>query len=181
MLNRELQNKISLVKQNKDYSILPPYTAEVSDTVKAVSDIMLNNPEAIFISDVGNNMYITARAYAYSLAENHLYYSKNFAPLGCAVPKAIGAYYATKKPILCFVGDQGLLFNIQELHYIAQHKLPITIILLNNHESGMIAGDEIRRELSPLHTTAESGYLSPNYSSLKNAFGVEIVEIRYKE
>lgn len=181
MLTAELKSKIQQAKQSGDLSGIFPFAKEASETEKAVARIMLDNPDAVLVADVGDNMYITARAYADAKADNQLLYSKNFAPLGCSVPKAIGAYYATRKPVLCFVGDQGLLFNIQELHYIAQQKLPIAIVLLNNRRSGMIARAELQRGLPPLHTTPDSGYAPPDYQKLAEAFGVEIKEIAYEQ
>lgn len=180
MIANELHRRINEAKQTRDFSLLPPYSSIIDDTVKTVAKIMRQNNDAIFVADVGDNMYITARAYAYAKADNPLLYSKNFAPLGCSVPKAVGAYYATKKPVLCFVGDQGLLLNIQELHYIAQNKLPVTIVLLNNEKSGMIVGSETKRGFRPLHTTKDSGYAPPDYQKLAAAFGTEIIEVKYE-
>jgi acetolactate synthase-1/2/3 large subunit len=52
--------------------------------------------------------------------------------MGYGLPGAIGAAFATGKPVVCIVGDGALQFNLQELATIARHRLPITIFVLNN-------------------------------------------------
>jgi acetolactate synthase-1/2/3 large subunit len=105
----------------------------------------------------------------YIKGSHRTYYSKSFGALGCGLGKAIGVYYATRKPVLCFVGDQGLQINIQELQFIGQHKLPIMIVLINNSASGMIRDRELSYRKF-LHTTKNSGFGSPNYKSIAEAY-----------
>ena len=127
--------------------------------------------DTVVITDVGNNEFWVSRAAVESGCQNRVLYSKSFGALGCGLGKAIGAYYAIKKPVACFVGDQGLQLNIQELHFIAQNKLPIAVILLNNHTSGMIKDRELAVYDKCLHTTKESGYLPPDFKALSMAYG----------
>lgn len=130
-------------------------------------------PEAVLVSDVGNNPFWLARAYAYAECANPLLYSKSFSALGCALGKAIGAYYSTGKPVICSVGDQGLQLNIQELQFIVQHKLPITILLWNNVSSGMIRHwQQLRYQGRYFHTTLDTGYSVPDFSAIAKAYGL---------
>ena len=50
--------------------------------------------------------------------------------MGSALGKSIGFAHATNKNVLCFIGDQGLMINIQDLHYIAHNRLPIKIFVM---------------------------------------------------
>ena len=100
-------------------------------------------------------------------------YSKSFKTAGCAMAKAIGAYYSTQRPVSCFIGDQGFQMNIQELQFIAQNKVPIMIVLLNNLSSGMLRTEEIKRfNTHFIHTTLDSGYSVPDFCELINAYGL---------
>ena len=57
--------------------------------------------------------------------------------------------------------------NIQELQFISQHNLPIAIVLINNHSSGMIKDREKASGYNySLHTTIDSGYGFPNFSKV---------------
>lgn len=136
-----------------------------------ISVLKQTDKDTIVVTDVGNNEFWVSRAAVESGCENRVLYSKSFGALGCGLGKAIGVYYASLKPVVCFVGDQGLQLNIQELHYIAQHKLPISVILLNNHSSGMIKDRELAVYDKCLHTTKYSGYRAPDFKALSMAYG----------
>lgn len=136
-----------------------------------ISALKQIDKDTIVVNDVGNNEFWVSRAAVESGCENRVLYSKSFGALGCGLGKAIGTYYANRKPVVVFVGDQGLQLNIQELHYIAQHKLPIAVILLNNHSSGMIKDRELAVYNTCLHTTESTGYLAPDFKALSVAFG----------
>ncbi|MBN1550825.1 thiamine pyrophosphate-binding protein, partial [bacterium] len=130
---------LSVCRKLKD--ILQCY--DLNDPVNVVSAILRNiGYDTILTNDVGNNEFWVSRAYTYAKAGNRTLFSKSFGAMGCSLPKAIGAHYATQKPVLCFTGDQGLQMNLQELQYIANHDLPIAVVLLNNQSSGMIRSRE---------------------------------------
>ncbi len=129
-------------------------------------------PDAVIVNDVGNNEFWSSRAYLYAGIANRMLYSKCFGALGCSLGKSIGAYYASRQPVLCVTGDQGLQLNSQELQFIGMHKLPITILLLNNGASGMIRSREKLRYPKFVHTTAESGYGTPDFRKLAETYGI---------
>ncbi len=133
--------------------------------------------DTIFTCDVGNNQLLLSYAYEYSGVNNRLIYSKSFGALGCSLPKAIGAYWAYKKPVICFSGDQGLMFNIQELQYLKEHKIPIKVVLLNNNASGMILDVEMRKYDFPLQTTPLDGYSAIDFKKIFKAFNLDNLEI----
>lgn len=130
-------------------------------------------PDAIITGDVGNNEYWVAHAYAGAEIGNRVLYSKSFGTLGSSMGKAIGAYYAARRPVVCFIGDQGFQFNMQELQFIASHRLPIHVVVINNLSSGMIRGREKQYYQGQfLHTTAASGYSVPDLAAIAAAYGL---------
>lgn len=131
----------------------------------------------LFVCDVGNNEFWFSRAFEKVRPNCNVLYSKSFGTLGVAIARSIGAYYATGKHIVCVIGDQGFQYNIQELQYLSQWKLPITIILVNNFRSGMILDHE--RKLfgeNLLHVTKESGYSTPDFEKVANAYGIKYLK-----
>lgn len=158
------------------------WNEDVNEVVKAIDTILANTPEeATIVSDVGNHEFWVSRACAHSNRKGNLFYSKSFATLGSAMVKAIGAYYATGKPVVCFIGDQGFQMNIQELQYISQHQLPILVVVLNNQVSGMIRDKEITGYNSNfLHSTFESGYQTPNLKEFAALYHLNYAEIDSK-
>lgn len=142
--------------------------------VQAMAQILrMIKAELPIICDVGNHEFWLSHAYAYTGIENQILYSKSFGTLGCSICKAIGAYYATRRPAVCFVGDQGFQLNLQELQFIASQRLPILIVLINNHSSGMIRSQQKQRYHGHyLHTTYASGYSAPDFRAIVMAYGL---------
>lgn len=146
---------------------------DVNSAIEAISDVLKIIPANYTITnDIGNNEFWVSRACVLNNNRNRTYYSKSFGAIGCGLGKAIGIYYATKQPVVCFVGDQGIQMNIQELQFISQHKLPILIVLINNASSGMIKDREVDHYDYFLHTTNKSGFSSPNYKGIACAYGI---------
>lgn len=152
---------------------------DVNETVLLLSKLLKTLPkDCIIVNDVGNNEFWMSKACVYAGIANRTLYSKSFGALGNALGKAIGSYYATKRPVVAFVGDQGVQMNIQELQYISQHHLPIAIVLLNNSSSGMIKDREaIAGYGYSLHTTEESGYGTPKFSIVAEAYRMVYLRI----
>lgn len=151
------------------------FNEDVNPCVQFIASIMdkIDN-ESYIVNDVGNNEFYVSRACVLKKIPNRVLYSKSFGTLGCSIGKSIGTYYATRKPVVCFIGDQGLQMNIQELQFIAQHQLPIAVIVLNNQSSGMIKDREtIAYKGYYVHTTEDSGYGTPNFRTIAAAYGIK--------
>jgi len=141
--------------------------------IPEISSILRSAPlDIVMTCDVGNLELLVSRASVWMNSKHRTFYSKAFGALGNALGKAIGAYYATMKPVLCFVGDQGLQMNSQELQYVSQHQLPITIVVMNNEKSGMIYDREMARYDHSVHTCKGSGYYYPNWKGIAHAYGM---------
>lgn len=151
------------------------WNVDVSQPVQYIYDILQKLPDEVtIVGDVGNNEFWLSRACILAQSKHHTLYSKSFGALGNAIGKAIGAYYATRHPVIAFTGDQGFQLNIQELQYISQHNLPITIVILNNHSSGMIRDREaISGFKHSLHTTESDGYATPDFAEIAHAYNLK--------
>lgn len=153
--------------------------ADINIIVSALSKKLQSiTPDTVVVCDVGNNEFWTSRAYEFASVKNRILYSKSFGSLGCGLPKAIGATINTGRPILLIVGDQGLQINIQELQFVKQHNLPIEIVVVNNHASGMIEDREKKKYGYELHTTRETGYEPINIKDVVCAYGIRFRNIK---
>lgn len=145
----------------------------VGDLVAVLRSLGQQTP---IIADVGNHEFWLSRAYVRAGLGSSVLFSKSFGALGCALPKAIGAYYATGSAVACFAGDQGIQMNIQELQFIASHCIPVKIVLINNHSSGMIRSREKEKyDGHYIHTTLSSGYSVPDFHALAKAYGIDYI------
>ena len=154
------------------------WNEDVNIVVKSIDSILASLPsECSVISDVGNHEFWVSRSCAHSKKDGNILYSKSFATLGSAMVKAIGAYYATRKPVVCFIGDQGFQMNSQDLLYISQHKLPILVVVINNSVSGMIRDKEKTGYKGRyVHSTKESEYMIPDIAGLCQAYNIDYCE-----
>lgn len=101
--------------------------------------------------------------------------SGGLAPMGFALPAAIGASFAAGKSgeIFAITGDGGLQMSLQSLMLLPQYALPIKVVLLNNRSLGMITQfQDLYFDSRKEGTTRESGYLVPNFAHVAEACGL---------
>ncbi len=143
-----------------------PYNA-----ITAIRNSILK--EATFVSDVGQNQVWTAQSL--HLNENdRLYSSGGLAPMGFAIPCAVGAAFANPgRKIVCITGDGGFHFALQSLQLISQYHLNITIYVLNNASLGMITQFQaLYFDSNMAGTTRQGGYVVPNVEKIAEAYSL---------
>ena len=150
---------------------------DITEPVKKIGAVLeaCREKNMCFVTDVGNNEFWMARAFEYVRPKGLFICSKSFGTLGSALGRAIGIYYATHRPIICTIGDQGFQCNIQELQFISQWRLPVTILLLNNSCSGMIRDQESKSYKTYVHVSCENGYCVPDFSLIAKGYGIKFV------
>lgn len=98
----------------------------------------LAKENTIITTDVGQHQMWVAQYYP-TLAPRNYATSCGLGAMGYGLPAAVGAQFARPEDMVVLItGDGSLQMSIQELGTIAQNKLPIKIILLNNGVLGMV-------------------------------------------
>ncbi len=148
-----------------------------NEVVETLSQYIKKQPEeTVYVCDVGNNEFWAAKAFAEANKRSTVLISKTFASLGLALPKAIGAHYATGKRIVCIVGDQGFQYNSQELQFVKQWQIPVQIVLVNDRASGMILDKEEKAFGEFIHVDEFSGYSAPDFGEIAKAYGIHYTQ-----
>jgi len=98
----------------------------------------LTKGDAIITTEVGQNQ-MWATQYLDIDEKRQMITSGGLGTMGFGVPAAIGAKIANPdKEVILFVGDGGFQMTNQELAILNIYKVPIKVVMLNNHSLGMV-------------------------------------------
>ncbi|HTC32733.1 MAG TPA: biosynthetic-type acetolactate synthase large subunit [Bryobacteraceae bacterium] len=130
-------------RQIRDWKSEHPLTPEVSTSEIKPQHVMreidrLSGGRAIVTSDVGQHQMWAAQFIRFDSPRLWLN-SGGLGSMGFGLPAAIGAQFARPdKLVFSIVGDGGFQMSIPELATIANHGLPIKIVVVNNGYLGMV-------------------------------------------
>lgn len=140
-------------------------------TINRISKLIPD--DVIITTDVGQNQVWVSQSFGIKPSQRILF-SGGHGAMGFSLPAAIGAYYGLKKNVYCICGDGGFQMNVQELQFLARERIPVGVILLNNHSLGMIRHfQEMYFDARYTQTVETSGYSVPNFTKLAEAYDIE--------
>lgn len=144
--------------------------------VEKLSD--LTPDDAIITTEVGQNQMWVAQFYKFNKPRT-LLSSGGLGTMGYGLPAAMGAQFAYPgRTVVDVAGDGSIQMNIQELATVAQHNLPVKIVVLNNSFLGMVRQwQELFFDKRYSSTCLVS---NPDFVKVAEAFGVKGLRISDK-
>nr|WP_293832917.1 biosynthetic-type acetolactate synthase large subunit [uncultured Arsenicibacter sp.] len=126
--------------------------------------------ESILVTDVGQHQMMASRYYKFR-RPNSLVTSGGLGTMGFALPAAFGAQVgAPDRQVVAIIGDGCFQMTLQELGTIAQNKVPVKAIILNNNFLGMV------RQWQQLFFERRYSFVelqNPDFITIAKGFGVD--------
>lgn len=136
----------------------------------------LSEGKAIVVTDVGQHQMWAGQFYKTDHPNNFLT-SGGAGTMGFGLPAAIGAQLGRPEDlVVCFCGDGGFQMTLFELATAFIYKLPIKIVVLNNHYLGMV-----RQWQELFYDDRTSGVDlegNPDFVKLAEAYGIKGFNLR---
>lgn len=134
--------------------------------------------DCIVVTDVGQHQMVTSRYFKFKQKRSYIT-SGGLGTMGFALPAAIGAQLgAPNKTTVAIIGDGGFQMTIQELGTIAQQKLPVKIIVLNNEFLGMVRQWQ---ELFFDKRYAQTKMHNPDFIQIAKGYGIKGKQVSKRE
>src|SRR4051794_36475376 len=95
-------------------------------------------------------------------------YPLGWGTLGCAFPQSLGAALAGGGPVVSVSGDGGFLFACGELATVAQERLPLTALIVDDGSYGMLRFDQRKSGAATYGVDLQT----PDFVALAESFGL---------
>lgn len=127
----------------------------------------------ICTADVGAHRILACHALQCTMP-NQILQSNGLCSMGYAIPAAIAASLAQpKNRLVALLGDGSALMSLGELAVVAEHNLPITVVVLNDDALTLI---ELKQSKMQVETGAVR-FKSPDFMEVAKGFGIEAVRV----
>jgi pyruvate oxidase len=132
--------------------------------MKVLSDVI--PPDAVISLDVGENQWWFGRNFR--MKQQRFAMSGYLATMGFGLPGAIAAKIAYPDlTVFCITGDGGFTMAMADFITAVKYHLPMVIVILNNHQLGMIQVEQMMEH----YTNYATDLLNPDFARYAEACG----------
>lgn len=140
------------------------------DVIEYLNHTLATN--AIIATDVGAAL-LTGHYMYEQTGTRRFFTSQGLGEMGFGLPGSIGAYFAdTSRQIVCLNTDGALMFNLQELQVVREHRIPLKLFVFNNFGYSMIKISQDNLFDGRLAgSNTKTGISFPDFSEIASTFG----------
>jgi pyruvate dehydrogenase (quinone) len=161
--------KVYVDDNGEKENIHPEYVASVINELAA--------DDAIFTVDTGMSCVWGSR-YIQATGKRKMLGSFNHGSMANAMPQAIGAALACPgREVIALCGDGGLSMLLGDLATIVQYRLPVKIVVFNNHSLGMV---KLEMEVAGLPDW-QTDMVNPDFAMVALAMGIKGITVKEPE
>jgi acetolactate synthase-1/2/3 large subunit len=169
-------NRISLIKKRLPrLNQIGEKSADFVHSVDAISRINESlDKNAVVVTDVGAGL-LSGHYVLEKYGSQRIFTSQGLGEMGFGLPGAIGAYFAdSTRQLVCLNTDGAIMFNLQELQVVNEHKIPMKLFIFNNSGYSMIKISQTNLFDSRLSgSSTETGLSFPDFELIANTFGMK--------
>ncbi len=159
----------------KDFPLRYEQDGRLSPQMILESVAEIAGDDAIIATDVGQHQMWVAQCYPTQYARQ-LVTSGGLGTMGFGLPAAIGAQVAKpEKTVVLITGDGSLQMSIQELATIAQHRLPVKIVLMDNGVLGLVR--QWQKMFCDGRYSEIQLHANPDFVKLAEAYGIRGIRV----
>jgi acetolactate synthase I/II/III large subunit len=130
-----------------------------------------------YVVDVGQHQMWAAQSIEVQ-ADQRWLTSGGMGSMGFALPASIGAAVSlAPRPVVVIAGDGAFQCNIQELQTVVRNRLPVKIVVINNHCHGMVRQFQ-QSYFKEQYQSTLWGYDTPDFARVAKAFGIASGTVR---
>jgi acetolactate synthase-1/2/3 large subunit len=160
--------QVKLWRKNHPLRVVNDGKVHPQNIIRKLSELL--DGGGIIVSEVGQNQMWAAQHYGFKKPRQWIS-SGGLGTMGYGFPAAIGAWFAKPdETVVVIAGDGSFQMNIQELATVAQYKVPVKIVILNNMYLGMV------RQWQELFYDRRYSYTelpSVDFVGIAKAYGIE--------
>jgi acetolactate synthase-1/2/3 large subunit len=163
----------------QDYPLEVPQYPDRLSPQEVIVEVSRQAPDAYYTTDVGQHQMWAAQFL--KNGPRRWISSAGLGTMGFGLPAAMGAKVAVPdEQVICISGDSSFQMNLQELATLAQHRINVKTLIINNGWQGMVRQwQEAFYDERYSSSNMEVGM--PDFVKLAEAFGVKGIRVESRD